>query len=168
MKAAPGTVLSISYQLRTEPNGPVMDEATKDSPFDFLVGYGNVLDLFEKNLEGKIAGNQFSFVLTPEQGYGEIDPQAVVKLPKDAFQMDGQDASHMIEIGNIIPLQDQNGNPFQGRITVIEEAEVTIDMNHPFAGKTLYFSGEVLNVREAHESEKQHGHVHAGGDHSHH
>ncbi|MFN8277022.1 MAG: peptidylprolyl isomerase [Chitinophagales bacterium] len=168
MQAAKNTVVAISYQLRTEPNGEVRDEATKEQPFQFLFGHQNVLDLFEKNLEGKVAGNQFQFVLTPENGYGERDEMAVIKLEKAAFVMDGQDASDMIQLGNIIPLQDQNGHPHQGRITEIGTNDVTIDMNHPFAGETLYFSGEVVEVRQAHETEIAHGHIHAHGDHSHH
>ena len=63
---------------------------------------------------------------------------------------------------------DQNGNPFQGRIVNIILDKVTVDLNHPFAGKTLLFSGEVVEVREAHPVELEHGHVHEHGDHSHH
>jgi FKBP-type peptidyl-prolyl cis-trans isomerase SlyD len=145
-----------------------MDEATADAPFEFLFGHGNVLDKFEENLGGLIAGNQFHFVLSPGDGYGELDPEAIIKMGKADFQFEGEDASHLIEVGNLIPLQDQFGNPFQGRITVIENEEVTIDLNHPFAGKTLYFSGEVAGVREPHPSELEHGHIHQGGNHSHH
>jgi FKBP-type peptidyl-prolyl cis-trans isomerase SlyD len=168
MKATRNTVVSLSYQLRNEPDGPIMDEATADTPFEFLFGHGNVLDKFEQNLDGLIPGNQFGFVLTPEEGYGEFDPEAVIKMKKSDFRFEGEDASHLIEVGNLIPLQDQFGNPFQGRITYIQDDEVTIDLNHPFAGKTLYFTGEVLNVREAHAAELEHGHIHQGGDHSHH
>lgn len=168
MKAANNTVVSLAYELRTEPNGPVMDEATADAPFDFLFGHGNVLDKFENNLEGLEAGGKFQFVLSPVEGYGEVDPEAIIKMSKNDFQFEGEDASHLIEVGNIIPLQDQHGNPFQGRITEIGEVEVTIDLNHPFAGHTLYFSGEVVGVREAHPSELEHGHIHHHGDHSHH
>jgi FKBP-type peptidyl-prolyl cis-trans isomerase SlyD len=168
MKATKDAVIALAYQLRTEPNGPVMDEATADAPFEFLFGHGNVLEKFEANLSGLIAGNQFSFVLTPGEGYGEFDPEAVIKMPKSDFQFEGEDASHLIEVGNLIPLQDQYGNPFQGRITEISDNDVTIDLNHPFAGKTLHFSGQVVGVREAHPSELEHGHIHHGGDHSHH
>ena len=168
MKATKDAVVALAYQLRTEPNGPVMDEATADAPFEFLFGHGNVLDKFENNLAGLIAGNQFNFVLTAADGYGEIDPEAIIKMSKADFQFEGEDASHLIEVGNLIPLQDQFGNPFQGRITAISDDEVTIDLNHPFAGKTLHFSGTVVGVREAHPTELQHGHIHHGGDHSHH
>ena len=77
-------------------------------------------------------------------------------------------ANEMLFVGNVVPLQDQHGNPFQGRIVAVGDSDVTVDLNHPFAGKTLYFSGELLEVREAHEVEIEHGHVHEHGDHSHH
>ena len=168
MKAAPNTVVKITYELRTEPNGPVMDAADKDQPFSFLFGYGNVLEIFEKNLEGLIAGNQFNFNLSAEDGYGEYDEKAVVQLDKNVFAVDGKIQDEMLFVGNVVPLQDQDGNPFQGRIVNIAGDKVTIDLNHPFAGKPLYFSGTVLDVREANQTELDHGHVHEHGDHSHH
>ena len=168
MQAAKDTVVALAYQLRTELNGSVMDEATKDQPFEFLVGYENVLSHFETNLVGLVAGNQFQFSIKAEEGYGAYIQEAVIELEKSAFAMEGEEASSMIQLGNIIPLQDQNGQPHQGRITAIGETVVTIDMNHPFAGKDLHFSGEVVAVRAAHANEIQHGHVHSGGDHSHH
>lgn len=168
MKAAPNTVVKLTYQLRNEPNGQVMDEADRDNPFTFLFGHGNVLELFEKNLNGLIAGNQFNFSLTAEEGYGEYDEQAVIQLDKSVFAVDGQTQDDMLFVGNVVPLQDQHGNPFQGRIVNIADDKVTVDLNHPFAGKPLLFSGEVLEVREAHPVEIEHGHVHDHGDHSHH
>jgi len=67
MKAAPDRVVKITYELRTEPIGEVKDSADKESPFAFLFGHGNVLDLFEKNLEGKITGDKFRFNLSAEE-----------------------------------------------------------------------------------------------------
>lgn len=168
MKAAPNTVVKLAYELRTEPQGQVMDSADKESPFSFLFGHNNVLELFEKNLEGLIAGNQFNFTLTAEQGYGEYDNEALIQLDKSVFSHEGQVMEDMLFVGNIVPLQDQFGNPFQGRIVNVTDDKISVDLNHPFAGKPLYFSGEVIEVREAHPVELEHGHVHEHGDHSHH
>lgn len=168
MKAANDTVVKITYQLRTEPNGEVMDAADETQPFTFLFGHSNVLDGFEKNLEGLIAGNQFNFELSATDGYGEYDTEAVVHLDKSVFAVDGVVQDDMLFVGNIVPLQDQHGNPFQGRVIEIADDKVTIDLNHPFAGKPLFFSGTVLEVREANQVEIEHGHVHEHGDHSHH
>lgn len=168
MKAAPNTVVKITYELRTEPNGPVMDAADAGSPFSFLFGHGNVLETFEKNLSGLDAGKSFSFSLLPSEGYGEYDQQAVIQLDKGIFTVEGKTQDDMLFVGNIVPLQDQDGNPFQGRIVNIADDKVTVDLNHPFAGKPLYFSGSVVEVREANPTEIAHGHVHEHGDHSHH
>ncbi|MBP7389876.1 MAG: peptidylprolyl isomerase [Chitinophagales bacterium] len=168
MQAAPDTVVKITYQLRTEPNGEIMDSADQSHPFSFLFGHNNVLELFEQNLEGKIAGNQFNFVLQPGEGYGEYEQEAVLQLEKQIFSVDGVVQEDMLVVGNVVPLQDQHGQTFQGRIVNLTDTHATVDMNHPFAGKTLYFSGEVLEVRPAHQVEIEHGHVHEHGDHSHH
>ena len=168
MQAGKDKVVKLTYELRTDPQGEVMDAADREQPFEFLFGHNNVLEEFEKNLDGKIAGNQFSFVLSPENGYGTYDEQAVIQLDKNVFSHEGVVQDDMIFVGNIVPLQDQFGNPFQGRIVAVTGDKVTVDLNHPFAGKTLYFSGEVLDVREAHPVELEHGHVHSHGDHSHH
>ena len=168
MKAAPDTVVKITYELRTEPNGQVMDSADRAQPFAFLMGHNNVLEKFEESLAGLIAGNQFNFVLSPEEGYGEYDNEALIQLDKAMFVQDGQSMEDLLFVGNIIPLQDQHGNPFQGKIVAIGDDKVSVDLSHPFAGKTLHFSGEVIEVREAHPVELEHGHVHEHGDHSHH
>ena len=168
MKAANDTVVKITYQLRTEPNGEIRDAADEAQPFSFLFGHSNVLEGFERNLEGLIAGNQFNFELSAADGYGEYDEEAVINLDKNVFAVDGVLQEDMLFVGNIVPLQDQHGNPFQGRVVGVTDDKVTVDLNHPFAGKPLFFSGVVLEVREANQTELDHGHVHEHGDHSHH
>lgn len=167
MKAAANTVVKISYELRTEPQGEVFDSADRNNPLVFLHGHRNLLDKFEKNIEGLIAGEQFSFELTPLEGYGEYDLNAFAKLDKGMFAGSPVPQEQILFVGNIVPLQDQHGNQFEGRITTISETEVVVDMNHPLAGKTLFFSGEVLEVRAAQPEEIAHGHVHEGGHHHH-
>ena len=120
------------------------------------------------DLEGLIAGNQFNFTLSAEEGYGNYDEQAVIQLNKNVFAVDGKVQDEMLFVGNVVPLQDQHGNPFQGRIVNITGDLITVDLNHPFAGKPLIFSGEIVEVREANPVELEHGHVHEHGDHSHH
>ncbi|MCS6819411.1 MAG: peptidylprolyl isomerase [Chitinophagales bacterium] len=163
MQASPDSVVKITYQLRIKPDGEIIDQATADDPFSFLFGHANVLPKFEEYLFGKKAGEQFSFVLTPEEGYGEFDSDGIIQLSKEAFVWDGKLQEDLLEINNIIPLQDEYGNTLQGRITEIHEDKVTIDLNHPLAGKELYFTGQVIEVRPASPSELQHGHVHEAG-----
>jgi FKBP-type peptidyl-prolyl cis-trans isomerase SlyD len=88
-------------------------------------------------------------------------------LPKDVFKIDGELQEDMLVEGNIIPLQDQQGNPMQGVVLEIGGDTVKMDLNHQLAGKTLHFSGEVLEVREATKEEIAHGHVHGPDGHHH-
>lgn len=167
MKAALNTVVKIAYELRTEPEGEIFDSANHENPLTFLHGHKYLLEKFEKNIEGLSAGEKFKFQVAPTDGYGEYDLNAFVKLDKAMFAGSPVPQEQLLFAGNIIPLQDQHGNHFDGRITGISETEVTVDMNHPLAGKTLFFSGEVLEVRAAHPEEIAHGHVHEGGHHHH-
>lgn len=167
MEIKPGTVVKITYQLRTELNGDIVDEATIDAPFSFLYGHGNLLPKFEEYLADKVAGNHFSFILSAEEGYGVFDEKNIVPLSKEAFIWEGKLQEDLLVVGNVVPLQDNQGNVLQGHIIEIGENEVIVDLNHPLAGKELHFIGQVLAVREAHQSEIEHGHAHEDGHHHH-
>lgn len=161
MKIAKNTVPSISYELVVE--GEMVDKATNESPLVFLFGAGNLLPEFESNLDGLEPGNEFSFQLSAENGYGEFNPQAIVDLPIDTFKVDGKVQNEVLVEGKVIPMQDQNGNPLQGRVMNVSEENVKMDFNHPLAGKELAFSGKIEDVREAEKEEIEHGHVHGKG-----
>jgi FKBP-type peptidyl-prolyl cis-trans isomerase SlyD len=166
MKSTQNSVVKISYQLRTEVNGPVMDEANAERPFSFLLGHQNVLPKFEQALTDVQQGDTFKFTLTAEEGYGVHNPEAVVELDVNMFANEqGEIDQQIIAIGNMIPLQDNQGNRYQGVIKAQFDAKVLVDLNHPMAGKTLHFSGDVLEVREATAEELEHGHVHDGTHH---
>ncbi len=168
MKATANTVVKISYQLRTEPNGKIVDEASVHQPFAFLFGHQNVLPKFEQALANLGSGDDFTFTLTPEEGYGVHNPEAIVELDTNMFaNEDGEIPQEILAIGSVIPLQDNNGNRYQGLITAHNDDKVIVDLNHPMAGKTLYFSGSVIEVRTASEEEVAHGHVHDGSNHHH-
>ena len=81
--------------------------------------------------------------------------------------LEGNPDNDLLKIGNMIPMMDQEGNRLNGKVVKVEGETVTMDFNHPLAGETLFFAGEVLDIREASEEELQHGHVHNHGSHSH-
>ncbi|MEY4876239.1 MAG: hypothetical protein RL708_1388 [Bacteroidota bacterium] len=166
MKSTQNSVVKISYQLRTEVNGPIVDEANIERPFSFLLGHHNVLPKFEQALTDLQQGDTFAFTLTAEEGYGVHNPESIVELDMNMFANEkGEIEQDIIAIGNMIPLQDNEGNRYQGTIKAHYDAKVSVDMNHPMAGKTLYFSGSVLEVRAATSEELEHGHVHDGTHH---
>lgn len=147
MKVSENKFVSLAYTLTVD--GQVADQASADRPLEFVYGVGMLLPKFEEFIAGKGKGEKFEFVLDAAEGYGEINPEAVVNLPKDVFMVDGALPDDMLVVGNVLPMSDQAGNRLMGTIKAINDTDVTMDFNHPMAGKTLNFTGEVLGVREA-------------------
>jgi len=165
MTIAPNNVVTLTYKLHTVDNGErtFVEEAGKDNPLDFLFGVGMMLPKFEENIAGLQAGDTADFVLSAEDAYGEINEQAITSLPADMFRESG-----IPSVGQILPLQDNQGNQFRGKVTEVTPEGVVVDLNHPMAGHDLHFAIEVLSVREATPEELSHGHSHGSdGTHGH-
>jgi FKBP-type peptidyl-prolyl cis-trans isomerase SlyD len=159
-------VVSLAYELRVnDEKGEIIEKVEKTSPLTFLFGRGNLLPDFEANLQGLKEGDDFSFTLEPEKAYGQISDEAIVDLPRDIFEVDGKIDDNLLEIGNSIPMQDNSGNRLNGIVLEVGDETVKMDFNHPLAGDTLYFKGEVSEIRDATSEELSHGHVHQGGSH---
>ncbi len=165
MKIEKHTVASVTYSL--EVDGNLIEKTDEQNPLTFLVGLGQMIPGFENQLVGKDQGESYDITVSPAEGYGEIDPSAIVELPQDVFKVDGTIDLNVMKVGNVVPMQDQNGNRLQGTVQQINESTVTVDFNHQLAGKTLNFKGQVLTVRTATPEEVEHGHVHGPGGHQH-
>lgn len=160
------TVVSLTYELHTTtPEGQqvFVEKANEDQPLVFLFGVGMMLPKFEEHLLGLNVGDEYSFELSPADGYGEIDATAHVDLPIDMFKDAGGDLPN---VGDVIPLQDNQGNQFRAGVTSISETQISVDLNHPMAGKNLIFAGKILTVREATPDELNHGHAHGADGHA--
>jgi len=168
MKIKNNTVVSMTYILtENDVNGNLIQEVTKDQPFVTLFGAGALIPKFENELEGLKAGDTYGFAVNSNEGYGEVNPQAVVELDKKIFEVDGKVDDEMLKVGNSIPMQNDQGQPLNGLVKEIKTDKVVMDFNHPLAGINLYFTGEILDVREATAEELEHGHVHGPGGHHH-
>ncbi|MCF0173413.1 MAG: FKBP-type peptidyl-prolyl cis-trans isomerase [Bacteroidales bacterium] len=151
MEIGNNKVVSLVYQLEIE--GAIADSCTAERPLEFIFGQGYLLPKFEANIAGKKVGDPFDFRLTAAEGYGEVDPQAVVDLPKNIFEIEGKFADDIIFVGNVVPMMNNMGGVMQGKVLAITADKVTMDFNHPMAGKDLHFTGSILTVREATEEE---------------
>lgn len=161
-------VVTLTYSLHEDgAEGDLIEKVNADNPFVFLFGAGGLLPEFEQNLSGKIVGSNFSFGIKAENAYGLIDEKAIEYVPKDIFMLDGVLAEDLLVIDNVINLRDQNGHLVRARVVEVGEAEVLLDFNHPLAGVNLFFTGDILDVRDATEEEIEHGHVHGPGGHHH-
>ncbi|NIC07813.1 FKBP-type peptidyl-prolyl cis-trans isomerase [Billgrantia bachuensis] len=156
MQIAQNSVVAFHYTL-TNDAGEVLDSSEGRQPLTYLHGAGNIIPGLEKQLEGREAGEKLNVSVSPEEGYGEVQPQLVQEVPRDAFQ--GVEA---VEPGMQFQAQTQGG-PLMVTVTQVEGDTVTVDGNHPLAGQKLNFDVEIAEVREASQEEIEHGHVHGEG-----
>jgi len=166
MKIQSKHVVSLTYDLYVkEDNGSegLVESATEEQPLVFLYGAGQMLPKFEEHLSTLSTGDSYEFRLSAEDAYGNYDDEAVANLPKEMFQ-----GTDIPEIGSMLPLQDNNGNHFQGQVVSIAEDSVIVDLNHPMAGQELHFKGKIIDVRPATAEELSHGHAHGPDGHHHH
>ncbi|HPG33390.1 MAG: FKBP-type peptidyl-prolyl cis-trans isomerase [Lentimicrobiaceae bacterium] len=167
MTISENKVVSLTYELKLDnASGEVVDMADASEPLVFLYGAGNMLPKFESNLANLKVNDNFEFTLASADAYGDFIEEAIIDLPIDIFMVEGKIDPDMLTIGNIIPMQDNEGHPMDGVVVAVENDQVKMDFNHPMAGKTLYFTGKILDLRDATEEELSHGHVH--GPHGHH
>jgi FKBP-type peptidyl-prolyl cis-trans isomerase SlyD len=168
MQIEKNMVVSLSYELRTEGfDSHIVEKTDDDHPLEFIYGVGMMIPKFEEYLEGKAVNDKFSFMINAEDGYGLSSDENLVELPKSIFQVEGQKSEDLLVIGKILPMQDNTGHMFNGKVSEIRSESVVMDFNHPMADKDLYFTGVINSVRKATEEELDHGHVHSGGHHHH-
>jgi FKBP-type peptidyl-prolyl cis-trans isomerase SlyD len=144
-------VVALTYTLQVD--GEVKDQATEEQPLEFIYGLGYLLPKFEEYLLDKTVGDTFEFVLSPEEGYGVYDEQAVVELPKHIFEIDGKIQEQLLVVGQVIPMMNQAGGVIPGKVLEVRPESVKMDFNHDLAGKELHFTGKVIAIRDATEKE---------------
>lgn len=155
MKIGQNKVVEFCYEL--EVDGNIVDHTTKERPLDYIHGTGSLLPKLEEHIEGMEPGSRFDVTLSPADGYGEVDPQRIIDLPKAAFEVNGEIREDLLVPGNTIPMMNSMGGVIPGIVLEVTAETVKMDLNHQMAGKTLHFMGEVLTVREATEKELTEG-----------
>ncbi len=159
-------VVSLTYELRVnDKESEIVEKVEDNAPLTFLFGRGNLLPDFEANISGLKEGDSFDFKLDPEQAYGQVSDEAIVDLPKNIFEIDGKIDDNLLKVGNNIPMQDSSGNKLNGVVLEIADESVKMDFNHPLAGETLIFKGEIKDIRDASGEEVEKGYVEQGGAH---
>lgn len=156
MEIKTGKFVAATYDLFVggESETPeLMEKATTEAPLTFISGTGQMLEAFEDNLAGLKVGSKFDFVIPAENAYGEYDDEHVMDLPRNMFEVDGVFDEKVIFAGNVIPMMDNMGNRMNASVVEVKEDVIVLDFNHPLAGETLHFVGEVLEVRDATEVE---------------
>lgn len=150
MKISANKFVAVTYDLYVGEGEEreLMEKATREVPLKFIYGTGSMIQAFEDALMGLESGAAFDFTITPENAYGEYNEDYVLDLPKNIFEVDGKFDSEMIQEGNTVPMMDSNGNRMNGSVLEVRDDVVVMDFNHPLAGETLHFKGEVIDVHE--------------------
>jgi FKBP-type peptidyl-prolyl cis-trans isomerase SlyD len=160
LNIAKNRVVTLNYTLRDE-QGTVIDSSSGREPLAYLHGKGNIIPGLEEALAGKAEGDTLDVTVAPERGYGPRDERLVQIVPRAKFgEVEG------LAVGMQVRVHGQQG----ARIVTVVRVDrdfVTVDGNHPLAGRTLHFSVEVTGVRKATHEEVTHGHVHGPGGHHH-
>lgn len=147
--------LAVHYQLHSVKDGErTLEEQTiREKPFVFISGFGVSLDALEQHIVGLPSGSEFDFTLTPDQAFGEYVPEGIHKVGRETFEIEGKFDIQNVYPGAFITLTDNEGRYYMARVTAVETDGVTLDTNHPLAGKVLNFTGEVIENRPATEGE---------------
>jgi FKBP-type peptidyl-prolyl cis-trans isomerase SlyD len=150
MTIAKDKMVSVAYELKLDgKDGDVFEKAGKDSPLIFLYGSGMMLSAFESGLYNKHTKDTFEISIAAADAYGEVNEEAIVDLPKHIFMVDGKIDDQLITPGNSVPMMSTSGQRMEGLVISVDENSVKMDFNHPLAGEDLYFTGEILEVRDA-------------------
>ncbi|WP_417762818.1 FKBP-type peptidyl-prolyl cis-trans isomerase [Shewanella sp.] len=160
MTIAKGKVVQLNYTLRDE-QGDVLETNEGSAPIAYLHGYNGMMVGIEKALEGKAEGDSFSVTLPASETYGERQADAEQRVSVKHLQ-----GAKVWKPGMVAVVNTDQG---QRQVTVLKAGKfmVTVDTNHPLAGRELTFDLSVAGVRDASEEEIAHGHVHGAGGHHH-
>ena len=159
MDKQPNKYVSVSYQLysiNSDGSRHLEEQTQQGNPFTFISGFGFSLDGFEQRIVPLQPADKFDFTLQPAEAFGEYEKEGVHKMKREHFTINDHFDHDNIYPGAVITLVDEEEHRFMARVVKVEDDGVTIDTNHPLAGKTLQFTGIVLENRDATNDEIQH------------
>jgi len=154
-------VVSIHYKVVDADSAEVIDSSEGGEPMTYLHGARNIIPGLEQALEGKNVGDEIEVTIAPADAYGEYSDDRIQQVPKEAFEQ-----MEKVEPGMMVTAQSEHGQ-INLMVTEVDEATVTVDANHPLAGKSLKFDVRIEQIRDASDEEIAHGHVHGPDAHNH-
>ncbi len=149
-------VVTLHYRLTLD-DGSLVEESTADDPLTYLHGHENIIPGLEEALDGMSLGEKKLVVVEPDDAYGEYDPDEIVEVDLTDLPADLQP-----EVGMMLAVPDEDGDHDIAQVTEVETDYITLDFNHPLAGKRLHFDVTIAELRDPTTDELEHGHVHDG------
>lgn len=142
-----GSIVKISYNLHLDNiYGEKIESVPEEQAAEFEIGAGEMLEALEEVLMDKKVGDSFEVEIPKEKAFGDIDGDLILEIPKNNFAHDGEVDEELIKPGNIVEMEDQEGNPVHVEIIEIKGENVLVDLNHPLAGEQIYFRGKLVGI----------------------
>lgn len=139
----PGVEVTLHFELKLE-DGSIVDSNFEKSPATFAVGDGKLLAGFEEALFGLKSGDEQVFVIPPEKGFGQHNPSNIQEITRDQFPDDVT-----LEPGLMLSFADAQQTELPGVVTGFNDQTVTVDFNHPLAGRDITFAVKIIDVKPA-------------------
>ena len=157
-KIQPGKYVELGYDLyEVTPTGDVLvhqTDAEDPEKIVFGVTRGMIRPL-ETAIDGLEAGGEFDVTVKADEAFGPRDPEHIVTLEKDIFEVDGKFDNEAITPGAVLPMMTADGYRINGVVEEVTDTHVKMDFNHPLAGKDVRFKGKIIVVRDATPEELQ-------------
>ncbi|MDR0665972.1 MAG: peptidylprolyl isomerase [Campylobacteraceae bacterium] len=150
MTAIKNQVVSMFYELK-DADGNLLDTNMNNAPLSFITGKNQIIPGLEREIANMNQGDTSHVAIKAADAYGEYDSKSIQTLPIEQF------AGIKLSNGMTLYGQGEDGNTVQALVKEFNEQEVTIDFNHPLAGKDLYFKVEIAEIRDATEEELENG-----------
>ena len=144
-----GDKVKVEYTGKLE-DGSVFDSSEGKAPLCFEVGAQQVIPGFDKAVEGMKKDEEKEFTLKVDEAYGPVREEMVQEIPRDKLPKDPEPKE-----GMMLMMQAPTGQQIPAKITKVEDDKVTIDINHPLAGKDLTFSVKVVGVNDPEEAKAE-------------
>jgi FKBP-type peptidyl-prolyl cis-trans isomerase 2 len=135
-----GDTVSVHY-TGTLTTGEVFDSSKNREPLTFTLGQGQLIAGFEKAVIGLSEGDSTTAKIPAKEAYGEVNPEMIVDVPKNQLPTEIE-----ARVGLQLQLNQPNGQAIPVQITEVKEETITIDANHPLAGKDLNFDIKVIEI----------------------
>lgn len=146
-------IVTLDYTLILEDE--ILESTSDGKAIEFIQGFRQIIPGLENALYDMKIGEGKTVVIKPEEAYGEYDEDSIQIAKKEEF---GEEIP--LDVGNFLDLEDDEGDILSAQIIEADEETVTLDFNHPLAGKTLTFELTISGLRAASAEELDHGHVH--------
>ncbi len=144
MLIEPGKTVSLHYTLRLE-NGRIYETTEGEEPLVYQHGAGELVPGLEQRLTGLKKGAQDSFVIPPEEAYGEVKLESLIEVPREHIPQEAR------EPGSEITAVSRQGRQVTGTVYEVKQESIVVDFNHPLAGMDLYFEVTVVDVTDTPE-----------------